>query len=428
MAGFRSLARNHDFTALWLGSTVSELGSRISLISFPLLGFALTGSTAWAAAAEALYLGGLVAALLPGGLLADRCDRRLLLRAVSLTGLALYGSLVLAGLAGALTIGHVLVVAMLTGMGAGAFQPAETSAVRAVVATEDLPTALAQQQARQHVASLLGGPVGGALYAAVRWLPFAADAASYLLCWLLLGSIRSDLSPAARAGADADSAVTSVRRELASGLRFSWSEPFLRLTMIWSPLMNLVLNTTFFLALLRLVRAGFPSVQIGLVETAIGLFGIAGAVIAPRVVDRCPTGRLMLAAAWVFVPLTIPLALWNHPLAMCASISPGLLLNPATNAAIGSYRMALTPAELIGRTQSAMQFVSMVSMPLAPAVAGLLLGLVSGRDAILALTGLTALVALIPTLSPVMRSVPRPAEWGAPERAGTVGARLRRPA
>jgi MFS family permease len=406
MTGFRQLARNHDFTLLWIGSTVSELGSRVSLLAFPLLAYALTGSTGWSAAAEALYLVGMVASLLPAGVLADRCDRRRVMRAVSLAGVVLYASLVAGGLTIGLTIGHVLVVALLTGVGAGAFQPAETSAVRTVVATEELPTALAQQQARQHVAALVGGPVGGALYAGLRWLPFAADAASYLLCWLLLGRIRTDLAAAEPAGG-----LSSVRREIASGLRFTWSRPFFRVLLIWSPLVNLSVNALFFVALLRLIRAGYPAVQIGLVETAVGVFGILGALAAPWIIDRTRTGTITILVAWSFVPLSIPLALWNHPLVMCASVSLGLFVNPAGNAGVGSYRLAVTPPDLVGRVQSAMQFVSMIAMPLAPALAGVLLGLVGGTEAILALTVLTAAIALIPTLSASVRSIPRPAHW-----------------
>jgi MFS family permease len=338
--------------------------------------------------------------------LADRCDRRRVMRAVSLAGVVLYASLVAGGLTIGLTIGHVLVVALLTGVGAGAFQPAETSAVRTVVATEELPTALAQQQARQHVAALVGGPVGGALYAGLRWLPFAADAASYLLCWLLLGRIRTDLAAAEPAGG-----LSSVRREIASGLRFTWSRPFFRVLLIWSPLVNLSVNALFFVALLRLIRAGYPAVQIGLVETAVGVFGILGALAAPWIIDRTRTGTITILVAWSFVPLSIPLALWNHPLVMCASVSLGLFVNPAGNAGVGSYRLAVTPPDLVGRVQSAMQFVSMIAMPLAPALAGVLLGLVGGTEAILALTVLTAAIALIPTLSASVRSIPRPAHW-----------------
>ena len=45
MTGFRDLRRNHDFTALWVGSTVSELGTRVSMFVFPLIAYGLTGST-----------------------------------------------------------------------------------------------------------------------------------------------------------------------------------------------------------------------------------------------------------------------------------------------------------------------------------------------------------------------------------------------
>ncbi len=405
MTSYRALARNRDFTALWVGATVSELGSRISTFAMPLVAYAMTGSAAWAAVAEAVYLGGLVATLLPAGVLADRCHRLRLMRGSHGAGVVVYTSLVVAGLLGALTLPHLLVAALLSGIAAGLFVPAETSAIRTVVATEELPTALSQQQARQHVAGLLGGPVGGALLGLARWAPFAGDAISYAVGWLLLGRIRADLSPRT-GGADARPV-----RDLVDGMRFTWSRPLFRVLLIWTPLVNLVINALFFLALLRLVRAGFPAWQIGLVEAAIGGCGIAGAVAAPWLIERLPTGRLTILVAWSFVPLAVPLALWNHPIAMATAASVGLFLNPAGNAGIGSYRMAVTPPELIGRVQSAMQFVSMLAMPLAPILAGALLTTLGGRDAVLVLAGLTALVAVIPTWARSVRTLPRPAEW-----------------
>jgi MFS family permease len=408
MTGFRDLRRNHDFTVLWIGQTVSELGSRISMFVFPLIAYALTGSALWAAVAETAHLVGLCAALLPAGVLADRVDRRRLMRTASAGGALLYASLVAASLTTGLTVPHLLVVATLTGVGAGVFMPAENSAVRSVVAPEQLATALSQNQARQHVAGLVGGPFGGALLSLARWLPFAVDAVSYAVSWLLLGRIRTDLS-----APKATAPQVGVRESLVDGVRFVLRVPLFRVLMVFSALLNLAINALLFAAILRLVQAGFAPAQIGLVETASGLFGVLGAVAAPRLIERFRTGSLTVAVAWSWVPLAVPVILWNHPLVVAASLSAGLFLNPTGNAGMGAYRMARTPAEMQGRVQSATQFVSMSIMPLAPLLAGGLLSGLGGRPAIAVLGALTAAVALIPTLSRSVRDVPRPAQWQA---------------
>ena len=406
MTGYRQLARNHDFTVLWIGQTISELGSRVSMFVFPLLAYQLTGSALVAGATEAVHLLGLAGTLLPAGVLADRLDRRRLMRWASGSGVLLYGSLAVAGLADALTVPHLLVVALLTGAGSALFAPAEVSAVRAVVPTEDLPTALSQNQARQHVASLVGGPLGGLLYGAARWLPFAADAASFAVSWLLLGRIRTDLSAPASARPR-----RRAREEIGEGLRYVGSRPFFRVLLIWAALINLTVNALFFVAILRLIQGGFHPVQIGLVETAAGVSGILGAIVAPWVIDRFPTGWLTVAAGWTFVPLVVPMVLWNNPAVVAAALGLGLFLNPAGNAGIGAYRIAVTPPELQGRIQSTMQFVSMSVMPLSPVLAAALLAGLGGGAAVAVLGGLTALVALIPTLSRTVREVPRPRDW-----------------
>jgi hypothetical protein len=53
----------------------------------------------------------------------------------------------------------------------------------------------------------------------------------------------------------------------------------------------------------------------------------------------------------------------------------------------------------------------MLTMPLSPVLAGGLLAGLGGGGAVAVLAGLTAAVALIPTLSTAVRSVPRPVVW-----------------
>lgn len=408
LSGFRTLSRNHDFTALWTGQTISELGSRMSMFVFPLLTWQLTHSTLAAALVEAAQLVGMSGALLPAGVLADRLDRRRVMRVASASGMLLYASLVVAGLLDRLTVPHLAGVALLTGVAAGVFAPAETSAVRSVVPTEDLPTALSQVQARQHVAGLLGAPVGGVLYAVTRWFPFAADAVSFAVSWLLLGRIRTDLSPAPSQGPR-----PRARDEIRKGIAFTMGRPFFRTLAIWSAMANLLLNAMVFVAILRLIRGGFHPGEIGLVETVVGIAGILGAMAAPRIIDRLATGRLTVLIAWSFVPLVVPMVLWNHPLAVAGSFFVGVFLNPAGNAGIQAYRIAQTPDELQGRVASASQFLSMSTMPLAPVLGGALLTWLGGPAAIGALGVLVGLAALTVTLSRSVRSVPRPAVWQA---------------
>jgi MFS family permease len=411
MPGYRQLSRNRDFTVLWIGDTVSELGSALSMFAFPLIAYALSGSALTAALVEAAYLGGLCATLLPAGVLADRVDRRRIMIASSASGCAAYTSLAVAGAAGALTLPHLVGVAMVAGVAAGAFNPAQLSAIRSVVRTDDLPTALSQNQARQHVASLLGGPLGGALYAVTRWLPFAVDAISYAVACATVSRVRTDLSAPRRTR-------EPVRRQLAEGFAFMWRRPFFRTLMVWASLTNLVTNAVFFVVLLRMVQEGVPATQIGLVSTAAGVGGILGAALAPSLIHRMPTGRLTVLIGWMcclpLVPLTVSSSVWTA----CASTFLLLLLNPVGNAGISSYRMAVTPADLQGRVASTSQFASMSVMPLAPLLGGYLLEHQGGTTAITALVLASALLAVLLTCSRSIRSVPRPSEWVvAPEPA-----------
>lgn len=416
MPGYRSLARNHDFTVLWVGQTISELGSKMSLFVFPLVTYALTGSTLAAAVVEACELVGMTTVLLPAGVWADRVDRRRLMLLASGAGVVGYGSLAVAGALGLLTVPHLAVVALVTGAAAGVFAPAQMSAVRTVVPDDDLPAALSQNQAREHVAGLLGGPFGGLLYAVTRWLPFAVDAVTYAVSCFALTRIRADLS-APGAGLAAREERPPMRRQIVEGLRFMWSRPFFRVLTGWAAFANLLGNAVFFMVTLSLVQAGYPAAQIGLISTAAGLGGILGAIVAPAVIDRMPTGALTVVVAWMCAVPLLPLIWWQTPWAAVVSVFALMLINPSGNAGIGAYRVAVTPTELQGRVSATSRFLAFSVMPLSPLLGGVLLTAYDARWAILTLVAATALLALVPTASRSIRSVPRPREWTGPEPA-----------
>src|SRR5215472_15751853 len=70
------LWRNPDYLLLWGGQIISEIGSRASLLAFPLLMLALTGSPAQAGLLGALRGLPYLLFCLPAGALIDRWNRK----------------------------------------------------------------------------------------------------------------------------------------------------------------------------------------------------------------------------------------------------------------------------------------------------------------------------------------------------------------
>ncbi len=410
MISHRALARNRDFTRLWLGEAVSQLGTTAALFVFPLIGYALTGSALLAGLPVAAYTLGIALSLLPAGVVADQLDRRRVLLAASAAGLVLSGSLAVAGLLGAITMPHLVLVALGTGAVAGFYMPTELSAVRSVVTREELPTAISQNQARHHIASLLGGPFGGVLYALGRPLPFLMDAASFAISLFTVSRVEADLSPV-------DRPRNAPVRELGDGLRYLLARPYFRACAAFSAALNLVVNAVFFVAVLRLVERGVSPATIGIVDAIAGAGGILGALIAPFVIDRMRTGYLTMSVAWSWVPLLVPLIFWSSPWLVGVMLFLGLLLNPAGNAGAQSYRVAITPDELQGRIASSSQFLGFTTIPFAPLLGGWLLETFGASTATTVLLVAAVLTALIPSLTRSVRSVPRPRDWPGPDAA-----------
>ena len=259
----------------------------------------------------------------------------------------------------------------------GVFAPTEMSAVRTVVPRDQLPTALSQNQARQHVAGLVGGPAGRGDVRRRPWLPFVFDAVTYAV---VVGAARAGCAPTCP-----PRRVRAARRSPTSGTA-SVRRP--------APLVphpdragrastNLTINALFTVAILRMVEGGVDPWQIGLVEAAAAAAGILGAVLAPWVIDRVPTGWLTIAVAWSPLPLRDPDGDLGAPGRRRRRPGPGGAAQPHRE-----RRDELLPAHrdagrLVGRVQSASQFVSMASLPLAPLLGAGLLAALGGSRALL---------------------------------------------
>jgi MFS family permease len=411
------LWRNRDFMILWTGETISTLGSSMSMFVFPVIGYTISGSATAAAAAGSAFALGRIVLRLPAGAWVDRWNRRTVMVASNALGALLYGSLVGALALGVLTLAHLVAVAFLSGIVSSFFHPAEQAAIRHVVPTQQLPTAFSQDQARMHVAQLVGPPLAGALYSVTRWAPFLADTVTYAVSAVALTRIRTPLPAPPR-----DDTTTSMWQDIVEGLRFLVSRGFLRAIVAFAAIANFTANALFLVLTLKLLQAGVHPAAIGLIDTIGAVAGIAGALVAPWLIRRVPTGALAIAAGVLIGLVLIPMAFTNDVLTIGVLLAVGLFGMPAGNAAVTSYLTTTTPDRLLGRTTAALGFSASLFMPLGPIVGGVLLTQFGGRTAMLITAVLTALSALPLVLSAETRRLPRPDQWPVdPEQSATAG-------
>ena len=406
------LWRNRDFMLLWTGGTLSAIGSSMSMFLFPIVGYAVTGSAMQAALTGTCYMVGSVTIQLPAGALVDRWSRRRVMVISAGTGAILYTALAITLVADVVTLPVILGVAALTGVVSVVFGPAETAAVRQVVPTGQLPTALSQNQARQFAASLVGPPLGGALYAVKAWVPFLTDALTYAIAALTTSAIRHPLGRP-----DRETQHTTIRADIVEGLRFLLSRGVFRAIVASAVLINFAAVAMFLVLALKLFQAGVAPAAIGSIEAIAAVAGIGGAIVAPWLISRVPTGRIVLLAC-VVIPLAVaPMALTNNVAVLGGLLAAAFVGLPSVNAAIDSYLIAVTPDRLQGRVDSGLGFATSVLQPAGPLVGGFLLAQIGGKAAMLTTAGLMAAGVLVLAASTEVRRLPTPDRWDASDQA-----------
>lgn len=405
------LRHNRDFMILWSGQAVSALGTSMSVLVFPLVGFAITGSTLLAGlATTAVLLGGVVARL-PAGALVDRWPRGRVMLIAHVVGAACYGSLAGATLAHHLTLAQLVAVGFVGGVAEAFFAPAASAAVRTVVPPSQLPIAYSQNQARKHAADLIGPPLGGALYSIARGLPFLVDAVTYAVGALSVAWLRSPLPAPA-------SQRRRIVHEIGEGLRFVWRHVAIRVIMIWGAAINFSVTLVLVTITLRLIRAGVHPAAIGLIESIAAAAGLAGAVIAPAIVQRSRTGLTTVVTGVVLAVVVVPMA-WTTNVAIIGGLlAVGFFLLPANNSGISAYLVSVTPDRLQGRVNAAGGFIANGIQPIAPTIAGALVGAAGGRTATIIGAACVA-GSLLPLLSSrAIRGLGRPDSWNADPELG----------
>ncbi|WEH32195.1 MFS transporter [Streptomyces sp. AM 4-1-1] len=417
-----SLRSNRDFRLLWISGLFATLGIQMSALALPLLVLRETGSAVQAGAIGTVSVGALLFTMLPGGVLADRVERRRLMRLCDVGSLLAVTSLVVAVLNGGVPLVLVLLVA-----GAGAvlnsvYGPAAFGLMRTVVSAEHMGTATARLQARTSTARLVGPLVGGALFAWHSVLPFLAEAVGLLISTACVALVRTRSKAEKRAGS------VFSRKELTAGLTFLWSLPYLRTVLLVFGLgMNFAFGAMMFTTLAVFSDSGQSGLGGGVVVTCTSAGALLGALIAPKLRPEDHSWALIVATCWGCV-LTAGLLAWiRQPLA--AGLLCAACMCLATVASIGflSTMLVVTPNDRVGRVQSAASFLSTLVQPFGPLVGGVLLGALGAVGAYGVLGGVLALSAAVITLTPSVRRGPAPGADGGTVLPGAAPAAAARP-
>jgi MFS family permease len=267
-----------------------------------------------------------------GGLIADRFDKRQILKVTqSWLGIcaAALGLLAISGVA---TTEYVYAIAFAFGLGTAFDNPARQAFVSEVAGPDHLPNAIGLNSATFHAARIVGPAVAGLVIAAVGagWA-ILGNALSYLAfiaaLMIMDGRLLRTTPPSPRA-----------KRQIREGLTYVRSRPDMLLVLcVVFFLGTFGLNFTMTSALMAQQEFHRSAQDYGILGTLMAVGSLAGALLAARRRNR-PSGRLVVGMAAIFGVIEIASGLAPSYVAYAATLPllglATLLTLTAANASI----------------------------------------------------------------------------------------------
>jgi MFS family permease len=384
------------FWRLWSASALSNLADGLVKIALPLVAVTVTNSPALVAGvALAVTLPWLLFAL-PAGALADRVDRRIAMLTADTVRAAAVAVLTVAVVLGlessAAAIWVLYLVALLLGTAETVYDTCAQSILPQVVPRDRLPRANGRLIAAELTANeFVGPPLGGLLVAAGIALAFATPAALWAAAVGALLLLRGGFSVPRRE-------PTTLRADVAEGLRYLWRHRLLRTLAAMTGLFNFATNATF--AVFVLYAVG-PHSAMHLTEAAYGLLfatiaagSLVGAILADPIIRRLGRSRSLALGILGGVGTVGIAAVTTSPLVIAAAFLVGGLGNAVWNVVAVSLRQRITPDRILGRINSSYRLVAWGTRPLGAAAGGLL-GQLLGLRAVFGVAAALILATLL---------------------------------
>jgi MFS family permease len=392
------------FHALWLGQSISQLGSQITVVVLPLV----AAVTLHASPFEI----GLLAALetapyllfsLPAGVIADRVDRRLLLILTDLGRAAMLLLIPIAVGLDMLSLPVLYVVGLVNGTLSVLFDVAYQSYLPRLVPTDELVDGNQKLELSTAGANVAGPALAGVVLAAVgAAVAVLMDAISFVASALVLAAspeaARPQASPRGRAalggsilgGVRLVLADRSLRDLAGSTATFNLASSAILAVFVVFATRELSVNPAAFGLLYGLGNVGF----------------LVGAAAVGSISRLLGTGRTVFLAAVLGTLATVmmPLAIGGLAVAMLfAGRFVGAFAAACFNVNTYSIRQARTPDDVLGRVNATFKLLDWGTLPIGALLGGTV-GTLFGLRAALAVAAVLGVASVLWLVrSPVRR-------------------------
>jgi MFS family permease len=418
----QSLWRHPDFLRLWIGQTISRLGSVVTRTALPLVALLVLGAGPLEmaflviSASASVLLVGLVA-----GAWVDRLRRRPILIATDLLRAALLFSIPVAQGLGVLRLEQLYAVAFLEGCLGTLFAAAYPAYVPSLIGVERVVEGNSKLAMSSSIAEVGGPGLAGTLVQVVS-APFAVliDAWSFLASAASLALIRTP-EPAR----PPRETTTRIAREIVEGLSTVGRHPIvfpLAARSIIAHVAGAFYGVLYSIYLLQELR--LDPFLLGIVISAGGVGSLVGSIYASRVVSAIGLGPaiIWMAAGASALGVLTPLAQGPIALATLMVFLPQLVgdgLQTIEGVAETSLVQGLIPDRILGRTNATLEVVSHgIAYPIGALVAAGVAEWIGVRGAIaLGWAGMAASILLL-VASPLPR-VTTARSWRERESAPT---------
>jgi MFS family permease len=346
-----------SFRWLLASAIFSNLGDGIALAAGPLLVASQTSDPFLVAMAYFVQVTPPLLFSLWAGAAADRLNRRTIAIVLNVARSVVLGFLAATIVTGTVNIALVLAALFLLSTAETFADIAEGSLLPRIVPREHLTTANARMSgAFLGVNQLIAPPIGAFLFVAGAAIPFAADAACFVLGALLIsrlardvGAHRRDEAPAGEVGNPAPQAQ-GVMRDIAEGIRWLAAHPAMRTLVITIVAFNVTYGAAWSVLVLYVRdQLGMGEIGYGIITAAAAVGGILGTVAYDALTRRFSLSDLMRAGLLIETATHLTLALTRSP-----TVAMGVFFLFGAHAFVWgttatTIRQRAVPDELYGR-------------------------------------------------------------------------------